>query len=177
MKKTNRNTKLLLQKMLIWDLIPDSALRTIISMYDPVVRVTAADIAYQDPFWMKERIHPELNIKLEFDVTKLKRWRHPDQTKCSGDIVYEKMKATGLLKNSLGKAELLAISRRGPDFFRQHFPGKAELFGWRDISLHCDNFILVPLLCINCNNEVVLEWNLLTEVWGSRRLALVGAEL
>lgn len=113
------------------------------------------------PDWVDKAMHPELEAKgpRKFDAGKLEQWLHDSQKNggvCKGKLIYEHLISNNMLESCAGLRDLEEIQKRGIDFFRKHFAGKA-VFGWKSVVLDRRGFLNVPCL-IEDDGQVVLHW-------------------
>ena len=114
---------------------------------------------------------------------KVSLWLHDEQKDggwIEGHKLYEHLKSNNMLESCLGLRDLEEIQRRGIEFFRQHFKGKA-VFGWKSAVRDSDGNLNAPCLYEGVG-RVVLDWVWLSNGWSdcspalrlkSRTLALV----
>ncbi len=120
------------------------------------------------PDWMDKPMHPELEAKgpREFDAGKLEQWLYDGQKNggvCKGKLIYEHLISNNMLESCAGLRDLEEIQKRGIDFFRKHFAGKA-VFGWKSVVLNRDGRQGVPYL-VGRDGQVVLRWRWLGFDW------------
>lgn len=141
--------------------MPVEELQVLIKKHDPVILVNrAAILVYRDH--IAKVLYSELEKAgpVKFDVTKLRRWLHPKETKCvvNGNEIYESLKNNNLLAGCLGLAELQAIRERGPAFFRKYFSGSPVIAGWRSVVAGHQGELYVPYLNDGCADETLIPW-------------------
>jgi hypothetical protein len=127
------------------------------------------------PDWMEKPMHPELEMTgpAEFDAGKLEQFLLEKQKTgvVKGNDIYEHLKQTDTLKTCVGLRDLEEIQKKGIDFFRKHFAGKA-VFGFRSVVLGRDyGRLRVPYL-LESDGQAVLYWISLGVVWGADDPAL-----
>ena len=153
-------------------LVPFDKLEASIYRHDPMVLVDCVSISEFDfpkgTVNISQCEQLEMNGPVEFDISKLKQTFHPRQV--AGEMipfsdVYLYLEENKLLDDCLGFSELLAIKKKGYDFFSQHVPyyegPGALLIGWKTtirgangdfhvISLGSGEFFWVDLNYFHC---------------------------
>ena len=104
---------------------------------------------------------------------KVSLWLHDEQKDggwIEGHKLYEHLKSNNMLESCLGLRDLEEIQRRGIEFFRQHFKGKA-VFGWKSAVRDSDGNLNAPCLYEGVG-RVVLDWVWLSNGWSDCSPAL-----
>ncbi len=126
------------------------------------------------PDWVQEVLYPELEATgpSEFDAGKLEQWLHGDQKHgvVVGNVIHEYHKEHDMLKDDLGLRDLEEIQKKGIDFFRKYFQGKA-VFGWKSVVRVRGGRLGVPCL-YEGSGRVCLCWRWLGYAWGDYYPAL-----
>lgn len=116
-------------------------------------------------------LYPELeNIgPLEFEVSSLSRWYHPEQKKgnIGGELIYGHLKEKGWFSNCLGSRELDGIQAKGSVFVRRHFADESVV-GWKSICSRIDNDALFVPYIVEHKGELVRGWHWLGHGWTPR---------
>lgn len=140
---------------------------------DTIIRVNRS-VRPVYPDWMEARLHPKLEFTgpAKYTISAVKEWLHDKQKNgvVEGNVIYEHLKKTDILKDCLGLADLLAIQAKGLDFFRKHFAGKA-VFGWKSVVRSRSGDPGAPCLTL-FGGEVILDWYGLSRGWDSGNPAL-----
>lgn len=126
------------------------------------------------PDWMKQVLHPELELTgpSQFDVAKMGRWLHDCQRtgiSSTGDRIYQYLKKREALQYCLNLADLVAIQAKGIDFYCQHFGERIIVDGWKsEIKGNSDGIkgVFHPYLKI-LGKWLLLDWGLL-DTWFGR---------
>lgn len=130
------------------------------------------------PSWVVKVVHTELETTgpAEFDVDTLEQWLHPNQmakdkyvfsswTGLAGrNMIYVRLKESGMIVNSLGFRDLEAIQARGGQFFRQHF-GRKHLYAWKSVVENKEGYLYVPYL-VGYDSFVILDWGWVDNIHG-----------
>lgn len=147
---------------------------TLVEVAPELVRVDRTVRPTYPSWWMREVLHPELEMRgpSEFDCAKLELWLHNMQKNgtVKGQVIYDCLKQNDMLASCLNLQDLEAIQKKGIAHFRKHFKGQA-VFGWKSVVRNDNGSLLVPYLCGN-DGEVFLNWDWLERDWYSTRPAL-----
>lgn len=126
------------------------------------------------PEWVKEVIYLELEVAgpESYDVGTLTQWLHDNQKTgvVTGNVIHEHLKNNNMLESCVGLRDLEEIQKKGINFFRRYFQGKA-VFGWKSVVRDSGGSLSVPYL-IEVGSEVLLGWSWIGNDWSSDDPAL-----
>lgn len=110
------------------------------------------------PSWMREVMHPELELtgSDRFDTDSLQVHRIQIEGFFNGQVIYDQLKSENLLGSCLNIRDLEEIQKKGIAHFRRHFQGK-EVFGWKSVLKNDSDSLTVPYL-LEKRGQVIMEW-------------------
>ena len=138
-----------------------------VAMNDEIVYLNKRAIL-KHPDWIVKLVHPELDLygPGAYSIKSVAQWLHEYQRKgipILGSRIYAELKQSGELKYHLGLRDMIAIQKKGVEFYRKHFHGK-YVFGWKGLVLWETGDMGVSYLFENEAN-VVLGSYLLQSHW------------
>ena len=135
---------------------------------DTIIRVDrSASLVY--PVWMKEVMHPELEVvgPTEYDLAKqVELYVHDKQKNgrwMKGTKLYEHLKETDSLRICLGLHDALEIQKKGIKVFQKLFGDKA-VFCWKSVVRYRGGGLGVTYV-YNDGQKVVVGWSWLGRLW------------
>ena len=107
------------------DVIVDTIIRVDRTISDKGLRY----ISYKRELIFSDIIHTG---PVEYDINDIEEWRHDGQSieAIDGETILNFIKKYDNPQQYLGLADLIAIKKKGPEFFRKYFGGK-KAFGWK----------------------------------------------
>lgn len=135
---------------------------------DTIIRVDRS-VRPTYPDWVDKVMHPELESTgpTEYDLaTAVSLWRHDGQkgSRCTGQVIYDHLKGSGMLASCLSLQDAVEIQKKGVAVFRQVF-GNNFVYFWKSVVQYRGSRRLdVPYLFVG-GGEVVLSWYWLDYDW------------
>ncbi len=119
------------------------------------------------PDWMKEVLHPELEMTgpTHLDPVCAPLYFHPKQKNggvIEGNKLYAFLKETGLIEHSLSLRDGEEL-QKNPQLFPEAWKGK-YVFLWKSVVQRRDGNLLVPFVCW-LDGQVFLDWRWLGLGW------------